>query len=428
RGEAAPVPRGEAAPAPRGEAAPVNELPAVARFRALFGGNVTLRYASARDEAGTVLVSGVEMLRDGERVTIETLSLAGMREDGWDRLEARNMRGSAADFSLGRLEIAGAARRAARPGADPQPDDFSFDRALIEAFRARDDDEVLFDRLEVTGYGPGREVAATLANLRILPEARDTADRVEVARMAVSGFDLATLLGNLIRDRMPETLPEGRATLEVQGVAVHKGTERLGGLERLRIATDARPGRPHDFALDLRGLAVNATNGPTGMLRGYGYDAVRADLSIEGRHDTQRHRVEIGTLAFGVREAGALGLGVTLDEARPGATPAFAGGRLRYADDGLIPRVLRSQAQQQRTTEQALREQGAAMVTLTLQDRPGADLSAVREPVLRFVRGEAREIEVTSRPERPITQEVMAKPPQDPAGWVRLLGLTVTAR
>jgi hypothetical protein len=420
-------------PAPRAQApAPgtPSNLPAIVQLRALLGADVILRFGNAAEEGGVTRLSAVELQRGDELVRAAELTLQGLRPDGLERLEARDVRGNeaAGNIEVGRIEVVNFARRATRPGQELQPDDIRMERAVAERIRFKDDDEVSLERLEMSGWGPGLTFAGSATGLRVIPEARDTADRVEVARIAVGGFDAATLIAAIVQDRMPTELPPGRSSFEVEGVEVHKATDRLGGLERLRLTGDSGPNRPHDIGFELRGLTINAANGPTGMLRGYGYDALRADLTIEGRHDPARERVEVRTFAFGVQQAGAIGLALDLQNVRPNAPPAFNGGRLRYADDGLIRRLLQSQAQQQATTEQALRDQAVATATLLLADQRGTSLAAVRDPVIRFLRGEAREIEAVSRPPQPVNQDAVAKAPSDAAGWVRLLGLTVTAR
>ncbi len=157
---------------------------------------------------------------------------------------------------------------------------------------------------------------------------------------------------------------------------------------------------------------------------------------MDSSHNESTGRFEIGAAALAVRQAGALGLSLALDGASQSALMrgvdglAFVSARVRYADQSLIERVLRQQAQQRGASTQAIRREWEQEVARFLADPPrqrGA-LAPLRDPVLRLVRGQARELEVAANPPAPLRMEALGQLPTDALGWQRLLGLTVTAR
>ena len=133
------------------------------------------------------------------------------------------------------------------------------------------------------------------------------------------------------------------------------------------------------------------------------------------------------------RDMGTLSLAFTGDGASTAAMQrgSFEGLRLisaglRYIDQGLVGRVLGQQARESNTPEAQLREQYANMAGGLLA-QPA--LAQVREAVQRFIRGQAREIEVTLHPTQPVAlMELQQRPPSNPADAVARLGLGAVAR
>jgi hypothetical protein len=108
---------------------------------------------------------------------------------------------------------------------------------------------------------------------------------------------------------------------------------------------------------------------------------------------------------------------------------------LRYMDQSLYSRFVRQQARESGMQERQVREQHAALVggALASGTAPGAKgggggLDPVREALLRFIRGQAREVEITARPPQPLPFAELAATPPDPAAAQRMLGLSATAR
>ena len=76
---------------------------------------------------------------------------------------------------------------------------------------------------------------------------------------------------------------------------------------------------------------------------------------------------------------------------------------LRYVDQSLYGRYVRQQAREMRVSEQEARNQQAETAEMMLGALgKGPGLDAVRQAVGRFLRGEAREVEITLRPAEPV--------------------------
>ena len=99
---------------------------------------------------------------------------------------------------------------------------------------------------------------------------------------------------------------------------------------------------------------------------------------------------------------------------------------LRYRDEGLFARAIRMQAAEQRITEAQLREQ---LIGMARDVASGPAQAVLREPLERFLRGQARELELVARPPQPIAVGALGgAPPRDAADAQRRYGLTATAR
>ncbi len=141
--------------------------------------------------------------------------------------------------------------------------------------------------------------------------------------------------------------------------------------------------------------------------------------------------------ALGVRQLGAIALALGIDGYTPEAAQRndpsrmrLLNARLRYVDQSLYGRAVRTQAQRTGTTEQAVRDQYAQMVGATLSSgSPSPALDGLREVLLRFIRGEINLVEVEARPTGPVPFLALGQTAQQgPAAVVRQLGITATGR
>ncbi len=102
---------------------------------------------------------------------------------------------------------------------------------------------------------------------------------------------------------------------------------------------------------------------------------------------------------------------------------------LRYADASLFTRFVSVQARESRTPEAQLREQFAAMAGGALSQPGAAALDPIRDAVQRFIRGQARTVEIRADPPQPIALgQMQAGPPASPVEAQRVFGITAQAR
>ena len=229
-----------------------------------------------------------------------------------------------------------------------------------------------------------------------------SAKRVRSARAALRGLDLAAGFAALVASEAPPRM-QGSYGLEVEGVSVREGGRPLGGFGTLRVNGEVPASGPETGSLALRDLRIEPFPGFAEWLRRFGYEAVTADLSAESRYDRAPGRVELTSLSLSGREIGALGLSLVLDGVTPEAAERadvkamrLVSAALRYVDQSLYGRYVRQQAREMRVSEGEARSQQAetAEVMLGILGK-GPGLDAVREAVGRFLRGEAREVEIT---------------------------------
>jgi hypothetical protein len=137
---------------------------------------------------------------------------------------------------------------------------------------------------------------------------------------------------------------------------------------------------------------------------------------------------------------GVLGLSLALEGVTPEAAEAqdweqlkLAGLGLRFLDQSLLGRVARDAARQGRTTEAQVREgwarQAAAMLGAGPAGRTPASIGPIVTALQRFLRGEAKEVEITARPPQPVALGELPVALMGGAAAVqRVLGLGAVAR
>lgn len=421
------------APAP----VPAEEAPAVARFRALLGPSFALSYRDAMpiDPAtGSVRLRGVVLTRDGTRTGIEELTLDGLGEDRIGAASAREVsviEPGGAVTRIARLELRGLALA---PGAPDQP---MLDSLRLEAVTAEGDLPVAIAEIALEDYGQGRPGRVTVSGLDLLAPQAGTVDRVRIGRVALRGLDLAGTVAALLAQQTPPRAAAGYA-LEVEAVAASLGDQPVGSLGALRIQGDPPAGGMEAGRLAVRELRLDAAPGLDAWLRRFGYPALVADLTGESRYDRAAGRLELTSLTLAGRDMGVLGLSLALNGVTPEAAESgdwerlrLAGLALRYLDQSLYARVVRDLARQSRMPEARLRETWASQAAAALAEG-GAVPPALRPAlaaVQRFLRGEARELELTARPPQPVALgEVPAVLLGGATAAQRALGLGATAR
>lgn len=424
------------APPPPGEPATIGQL------RTLLGPDTSLTYGKAEviDPArGSVRLSDVTLERPGDhRATMEELTLDGLRDDGVGEATARGivLREPDGGATISRLRLAGLTVRRPPPGEELQPDMLSLDTLRIEGLAATGESEVGIAELTIEDYGSGRTGRVTLSGLDVRTQKAGMLDRVRVSHVALRGIDLAATLAALVAKTSPPQ-PTGSYALEVEGVALAAGDRPLGSLGSLRMTGEGAGGGPETGTVALREIRVEPFPGLAEWLQRFGYQALVADLTAESRYDRSTGRVDLSSLSLAARDIGALGLSMVLDGVTPQAAEAqdlqamrLVSLGLRYVDQSLYSRFVREQARQTRRTEQQVRDQHAAMVGAMLNSSAkGGALDGLRDAVLRFIRGEAKEVEITARPPQPLPfADLAAMPPHDAAAAQQMLGLSATAR
>jgi hypothetical protein len=429
-------------PARAAPAAPADEPAAVARLRSLLPPNTTIAYGTAETMdagRGTVRLTAVTLRNEARSVTADELILDGLREDGVAEAVARNLtarEGEAVTFTLAELRLGGMVVQRP-PGQQLLPDMVRADTIRLQGFAASDPEaSVAFRQLDIEEYGPGRPTRLALSGLDIgMPQNRE-ADRVRLGHLLARGLDAATLLRAAVEHQPPPRPAAGRQALEMEDLQVGAGGRTIVSVASARASGEQDAQGSGTGTLAIRGIRVEPMPGLDEWLRRFGYDALVLELSADGRYDAPTGRVEVRSLSFGGRDIGALGVSFVIEGATQKAVEAldFSGVRLisagiRYVDQSLYPRFMRDHAREVGTPEQQLREQYAAMAGGLLTAPGKGGLDGLREAVQRFIRGQAREIEITARPPQPLSIErFQGLPPGDPAEIQQLLGLAVTAR
>jgi hypothetical protein len=430
-------PQQQAAP----QRAPANEPAAVARFRSLLGPGVRLTYGNAQalDAAGEqVRMSGVVLEREGKRATADEVTLNGLRNDGVAEAVIRGFATTedGTQVRVAMVRIAGLTVPRDGSGAPPQPEQVRLESLRVEGVETSGAATVRLATASFENWVAGQPARFSLEGLEVSRiEDAGMVDAVRLARFAFSGVDIASLMGAVIRQDRPSSLV-GRAAMEMDGLELAGGGRPVGRMTEMRIAADVtKPDGSGTGTLAFRGIRVEATPIIAAWLTRFGYQAIDADITSATAYDGGSGRIEVGDISLAVREAGTLSLAVTLDGLTQERLQAneFDAARLisfavRYADASLFQRFIAAQARESRTPEPQLREQMAAMAGGALS-QPGAQgLDPVRDAVQRFIRGQARTIEIRANPPQPLGMADAQRVPPNPVEAQRRLGITATAQ
>jgi hypothetical protein len=437
---AAPAP----APAPDWPALPprmAQEPAALATLRALLSDEVQLGYREARQQGEVLTLVDADIRRGRERFEIEELILDTPSAEGLRRGEARNIRIALPDgrTTIAQLDIEGLAMLALRPGqapSDRDPDQVTLERLRFVGLEVQVDDvRVDMARFDLSGWRLGQAGRLGMERLDVRLNGMPV-DRIRVASAGLEGLDIAAMMAAATRDEAPPAPPAGRQVYRVEGVELQRDGQGLGGMGRLLVEGETRADGYAGGRIALNDVVVERTPETAVVLDAVGLERLSMELTIDASWTPVNDRLELSALAFGVRDLGALALGWTVEGVNPNnpspdpATVRLFSAQLRYADQSLYERTLADQGRRQNMTPAQVREQHREMVTGVLTPpRPDPRMDSIREALLRFVAGDAREVEITARPPAPVSlaqaQEAMMRGPGE---GLALLGVSAVAR
>lgn len=419
---------------------PADEDPAIRRLRATFGPEVQMAYRSATvldSNTGSFRLDGVTLRRPDAEATIEALSITGQRDDGVQRAELRNLVSTGRDAP--RVTVAAARldgltiRRPTTPEQRIAPDAVTLDRFSLEGLRVEDSTTVTVAGLTVEDYGPGRQTRLRLENLGgQRQDGGGAGDAFALARLAVGGVDVATIATQLMAGGRPQPTP-GRLEALAENFTLSERGRVLGGAESLRIESETDAQLAGTGRAALRGLRLDGVPQLQDFLTRLGYQALVGDITLEGGYQPQGGRMTLPSFVIAAPGFGSITLSMDMDGIDRDAPPETLMTRMRllamairYRDEGLLPRALRMQAAQQRVNESQLREQIIGMANAVIG---GPAAAALREPIERFVRGQAQELEISARPPQPVPLSALSgQPPRNAEEAQRRYGLTASAR
>ncbi|MDB5317869.1 MAG: hypothetical protein JWO24_3713 [Rhodospirillales bacterium] len=439
----APTPApGGATPAPQPPIVlappPPDEPPAIRRLRTLFppDAQMTYRTATVVDEASQrVRLEGVTVRRPDGTVTFDEVMVEGQTEDGVREADLRsiNVSTNAVQVSIARLRIIGLGVRRPAGATRPQPEDVALDRMSIEGLRVDSGNDGVFTLgdLSIEDLGRGRRTRVRLEGL--------AGERIGaggnafgLASAALSGVDIATVIQQMRGGGQPQP-QTGRLELVAQGFTFSEGGRASGSVDSLRVHSDTDPTQSGTGQVAVRGLRFDGIPQVATIIRQLGYQSLAADITLDATFQATGGMLGVPAFVVSVPEYGRLTFSAELDRFVPGSGAAdimtnarLIGLALRYRDEGLLARAIRAQALEQRITEAQLREQ---LIGMARGAASGPALATLRDPVERFLRGQATELEFSVRPPQPLLMGAMSSaPPRDAGDAQRRFGLTATAR
>lgn len=427
-----PAPRAEVPPPP-----PADEPAVVARLRRLLGPGTALTYRNAEvtDPArGSVRLAGVSITPSGGRpMRMDSLVLDDLRDDGLGEAEARNLelRDGETTLRVSVARIAGLTVRAPAAGQPQRPDLVTLDTLRLEGVVVDQGQEGSFRLTEAAlqDYGPGRQTAITLNGMELRLKPGEAVERVTLRRAALRGADLARIATALAADQPPPTT--GRMVVEVEEIAASAGGRPVGSLAAFRLSSDQPETGMGSGTLALRALRLEAAGALADGMRRLGYPFLQFDLTADSRYDPQGGRLELGSISLSGRDMATLAIASVLEGASASAMQRqdmsglrLVSAGLRLIDQGLLGKLLASQARETRQSEQQLRAQWSAMAA-TMLASPG--LAQLREAVQKLIGGQARELALTLAPAEPLRLDEFSTL-ADPEAAARRLGLSAVAR
>jgi hypothetical protein len=320
-------------------------------------------------------------------------------------------------------------------GAPPRPEQVRLDSLRIQGVEATGTATVRLGAATLENWAAGQPARFELQGLEVSRDDGGATDTLRLARLFFNGFDVATAVGALIRQEQPQTLI-GRSTMELDGLDFTSDGRPIGRLTELRASAEVtRADGSGPFTFAFRGIRVEPTPMIADWLTRLGYQALDGDITGTSVYDGATGLIDMRDLSVAVREAGTLSFSMAFDrltqeriQANDIAAARLISFGLRYADASLFQRFMALQARESRTPEPQLREQFAALAGGALSQPGAAALDPIRDAVQRFIRGQARTIEIRANPPRPLGMADLQGVPPSPAEAQRMLGITATAQ
>jgi hypothetical protein len=429
------------APKPPSAAVPANEPAAITRLRQMLGDGVGLTYATAeaRDAAGEdVRLTGLVLQQEGKRATAEEATITGLRADGVTEavITGFTAREEGNELRIGRLRLAGIVLPPGAGGDSPDPEKIRIEAVNVQNLAITGEIHMRLSSASLENWIAGQPTRFVIEGLELTGLDGGVFDALRLARFSISGFDLAGVTAAVMRNEPAPTLP-GRSAMELDRLELAAGARPVGGLAELRLVSEVTSAEGAGTGrLVLRGIRIEPIPLLAPWLTRLGYQAIEADITAEGSYDPASGRNELRDLSIAVRDAGTLTFSLVLDGLTREQAQRLEFDQvrlitmgLRYTDASLFRRFVAMQAAETRTPEPQLREQYAAMVGGPLSQPGATALDPIRDALQRFIRGEARTIEIRAKPPRPVSVgQLQGGPPASPEEVRRLFGIVVDAR
>lgn len=260
----------------------------------------------------------------------------------------------------------------------------------------------------LSGVARGRIARTSLEGLTVAGEKDASAS---VGHLAFIGIDLAPLLAGAISDEPPARVPLRFDRIELEALAARvPNVGQPVALSLGRAALDAKDWRaitPQSLVLGVEHLAFDLpTDDPRARpLLDLGYKRLDLSLAAQAAYDAAKTELLVDRLSLTAPDVGHVALAARASNIGPDllgsdaekARAALAAGLFKHADilvsdDGLLTRLIATQARQTRTNETDVRARWAsnvrAFVNALLADN--ADRNAVADVAERFIRSGGR--------------------------------------
>ncbi len=420
---------------PPAAAAPAAEDPAIARLRRLLEPGLRLEYRTATvidAAAGHVRLEDVRVSDGGtDEARIATLVVRGASEAGVAELEATDLRLSrdGPPLLVRRLRVAGLLIPVGQAAQSIElVADGRLDELLVEGIAFGTALQGTIGRLAVEELGAGRQTRVRLDDLSLRWQ-NDGPDALTLTRAAVEGDIARALYDQMIRG---PGIPSWTGRTTAEGFTLLEGSRVSASARNIRLDNAMSSDGVASNRIAVEGLALDGVTLVQELLTPLGYTSVVGDILFESSMRLRDGEMSVPRFEASVPGLGQVFLALEADRLNPTAPSVLAPAArlrdftLRYRDDGLADRIFRNMAAEQGSHPVSVRETAALNAEAALT---GARAAPLRGPITRFLRGDAREIELRSRPPRPIPfREFDAMPDPSVSEVVRRFGLSATAR
>lgn len=420
---------------------PANEPPGITALRELFPGG-QLNYATAEtvDPAtGRARMTGVETVTaDGTRTTFDEVIVEQASRQGARYLLLRNIQGRNGNDRtvIAELELRDVVVRLPADGAAPAPDMVDIGQFTLRDGRViMPDGQVSLAGATVEGWGQGRPTRIEVNGFEVTfrPSGGSPIDRIGIGRMAMAGTDLPGAIVAGLAGR-PTTHIAGEPYFEAENLTAGTQGQTLVSIAGFGARSRVDATGSGSGTIGIRGVRVLPMPGIADWMTRYGYAEIAAELTAEMAYDAASGRIDLSAFRLAGQDIGALTLSFVMDGLtqqvmlnRDFSGVRLFGASLGWLDQSILQRVIRDMARSMGSTEQAVRDQWAGMASGMLAQRGAAGLESVREAVVRYIRGQARQIDIRAQPPQPVPVMQLGTM-GSPAQVQQALGITATAR